>query len=261
MEGESPRPRGFRRVGAASSRRFSSARALLSSRRPPDAARSPVGGVRRAVSPCWSSRRPAGILSGLSAAAVATVREGGFSRDGKALRQGPRGSGWRSDRGHQPEPGRRDPRVAQVPARSAKIYGARFGVRGILCEDFIDLTQATTHNLEQVARTPSSALGSTRDKPDEEYCRKLFAVMRGSRDPLLLLHRRQRLRRHLPDRGRAGAGERLPAAHRPRAEDDRQRPRRHRPLSRLRLGGEVRGPGPLGGEPRQPRACRASTSP
>ena len=59
-----------------------------------------------------------------------------------------------------------------------KIYGARFGVRGILCEDFIDLTQATTHNLEQVARTPSSALGSTRDKPDEEYCRKLFAVMR-----------------------------------------------------------------------------------
>jgi 6-phosphofructokinase len=59
-----------------------------------------------------------------------------------------------------------------------KIFGARFGVRGILCEDFIDLTQATTHNLEQVARTPSSALGSTRDKPDEEYCRKLFAVMR-----------------------------------------------------------------------------------
>jgi ATP-dependent phosphofructokinase / diphosphate-dependent phosphofructokinase len=59
-----------------------------------------------------------------------------------------------------------------------KIYGARFGVRGILGEDFIDLTQATTHNLEQVARTPSSALGSTRDKPDQEYCRKLFAVMR-----------------------------------------------------------------------------------
>ena len=29
-----------------------------------------------------------------------------------------------------------------------------------------------------MARTPSSALGSTRDKPDEEYCRKLFAVMR-----------------------------------------------------------------------------------
>ena len=76
-----------------------------------------------------------------------------------------------------------------------KIYGARFGVRGILGEDFIDLTQATTHNLEQVARTPSSALGSTRDKPDQEYCRKLFTVMRAHDDPLLLLHRRQRLGR------------------------------------------------------------------
>jgi 6-phosphofructokinase 1 len=53
----------------------------------------------------------------------------------------------------------------------SKVYGARHGVRGILNEDFIDLTQATTHNLEEVARTPASALGSTRDKPDEEYCR------------------------------------------------------------------------------------------
>jgi 6-phosphofructokinase 1 len=58
-----------------------------------------------------------------------------------------------------------------------KVYGARHGVRGILNEDFIDLTQATTHNLEQVARTPASALGSTRDKPDEDYCQRMFQVM------------------------------------------------------------------------------------
>jgi 6-phosphofructokinase 1 len=58
-----------------------------------------------------------------------------------------------------------------------KVYGARHGVRGILNEDFLDLTQATTHNLEEVARTPASALGSTRDKPDEEYCRKMFKIM------------------------------------------------------------------------------------
>ena len=31
-------------------------------------------------------------------------------------------------------------------------------VRGILDEDFYDLTQETTHNLEMVANTPSSAL-------------------------------------------------------------------------------------------------------
>lgn len=58
------------------------------------------------------------------------------------------------------------------------VYGAIHGVQGILNEDFIDLTRETTHNLEQVAATPSSALLSTRDKPDEEYCIRMFEVMR-----------------------------------------------------------------------------------
>ena len=57
------------------------------------------------------------------------------------------------------------------------IYGAHHGVRGIVDEDFVDLTQETSHNLEQVANTPSSALGSTRDKPDEAYCREIFKVL------------------------------------------------------------------------------------
>jgi 6-phosphofructokinase 1 len=59
-----------------------------------------------------------------------------------------------------------------------KVYGANNGVHGIVNEDFIDLTQETTHNLEQVAITPSSALFSTRDKPDEAYCREIFNVLR-----------------------------------------------------------------------------------
>jgi 6-phosphofructokinase len=59
-----------------------------------------------------------------------------------------------------------------------RIYGAINGVRGIVQEEFIDLTQETTHNLEQVARTPSSALLSTRDKPDEEYCSRIFKVLK-----------------------------------------------------------------------------------
>ena len=46
-------------------------------------------------------------------------------------------------------------------------------VRGIINEDFLDLTEATTHNLEAVAQTPSSGLLSTRDKPDEAYCRRI----------------------------------------------------------------------------------------
>jgi 6-phosphofructokinase len=58
------------------------------------------------------------------------------------------------------------------------VYGARHGVRGIVNEDFIDLSQETTHHLERVAATPSSALGSTREKPDEVYCQEIFKVLR-----------------------------------------------------------------------------------
>ncbi len=57
-----------------------------------------------------------------------------------------------------------------------RVYGALHGVRGIIEENFVDLTQATTHNLERVARTPSSALLSTRDKPDAAYCEKIFKI-------------------------------------------------------------------------------------
>ncbi len=58
------------------------------------------------------------------------------------------------------------------------VYGAVHGVRGIINEDFMDLTQETTHNLEQVAGTPASALLSTRDKPDEKYCQEIFRVLK-----------------------------------------------------------------------------------
>ncbi len=57
-----------------------------------------------------------------------------------------------------------------------RVYGAQHGVTGIINEDFLDLTEATTHNLEQVAVTPSSGLLSTRDKPDAAYCQEIFSV-------------------------------------------------------------------------------------
>ncbi len=59
-----------------------------------------------------------------------------------------------------------------------RVYGALHGVRGIVDEEFVDLTQETSHNLELVAATPSSALGSTRDKPDDKYCAEIFNVLR-----------------------------------------------------------------------------------
>ncbi|MFZ1884975.1 MAG: 6-phosphofructokinase [Rhodoplanes sp.] len=57
-----------------------------------------------------------------------------------------------------------------------RVYGSLNGVRGITNEELVDLTQETTHNLKHVADTPSSALFSTRDKPDAAYCKEIFKV-------------------------------------------------------------------------------------
>lgn len=57
-----------------------------------------------------------------------------------------------------------------------QVFGACNGVRGIINERFLDLSQATTHNLEMVGITPSSALGSTRDKPDAAYCQRMVEI-------------------------------------------------------------------------------------
>jgi len=57
------------------------------------------------------------------------------------------------------------------------IYGMRHGVRGLVkagTEGMVDLTFIDKARLETIARTPSAALGSTRDKPDEAYCEKIL---------------------------------------------------------------------------------------
>ncbi|MCK4999064.1 MAG: 6-phosphofructokinase, partial [Anaerohalosphaera sp.] len=59
-----------------------------------------------------------------------------------------------------------------------KIYGAVHAVRGMVQEDFVDLTDADPAMLEIVAVSPSSALGSSRDKPDAEYCEKILAIFK-----------------------------------------------------------------------------------
>ncbi|MFP6581759.1 MAG: 6-phosphofructokinase [Candidatus Hydrogenedentota bacterium] len=59
-----------------------------------------------------------------------------------------------------------------------RIYGALHGIQGIIEEDLIDLTETTTHNLEAVAATPSSGLLSTRMKPTQDICKKIFEVCR-----------------------------------------------------------------------------------
>lgn len=57
-----------------------------------------------------------------------------------------------------------------------RLLGARHGVRGIINEQFYDLKRQPSNMLELVAATPAAALGATRDKPDEEYCERIFKV-------------------------------------------------------------------------------------
>ena len=62
----------------------------------------------------------------------------------------------------------------QASGRVDKILGAHHAVSGIVQDDYIDLTHAKADFLERIAATPSSALGSSRDKPDAAYCKKIF---------------------------------------------------------------------------------------
>ncbi len=58
------------------------------------------------------------------------------------------------------------------------LYGAVHAVSGIVKEDFIDLKKIPAGTLELVAASPSSALGSSRDKPDKAYCEKILGVFK-----------------------------------------------------------------------------------
>jgi ATP-dependent phosphofructokinase / diphosphate-dependent phosphofructokinase len=58
-----------------------------------------------------------------------------------------------------------------------RILGMRHGVRGLVRggdQGLVELTSIPADRLERLARTPSAALGSTRDKPDEAYCQRIL---------------------------------------------------------------------------------------
>ncbi|MFP4374902.1 MAG: diphosphate--fructose-6-phosphate 1-phosphotransferase [Spirochaetaceae bacterium] len=54
--------------------------------------------------------------------------------------------------------------AATGSARIGRIYGMRYGIRGLLDDHIIDLSSLGADRLARLARTPSSALGSTRYK-------------------------------------------------------------------------------------------------
>jgi 6-phosphofructokinase 1 len=67
---------------------------------------------------------------------------------------------------------------AKKHAEIKNLYGAIHAVSGIVKENFIDLKKIPADVLQIVAASPSSALGSSRDKPDTEYCKKILDVFK-----------------------------------------------------------------------------------
>jgi 6-phosphofructokinase 1 len=57
-----------------------------------------------------------------------------------------------------------------------KVLGMHHGVRGLTQGRFHDLTDIDADRLEILAATPSAGLGSTRDKPDADYCQRVLAA-------------------------------------------------------------------------------------
>ena len=64
---------------------------------------------------------------------------------------------------------------AQKSDHIQDLLGAKHGVRGIVEDKYYSLKGAPKELLERIALTPSSSLGSSRDKPDEEYCKRILA--------------------------------------------------------------------------------------
>ena len=60
----------------------------------------------------------------------------------------------------------------------ANLYGAVHAVAGIVKDEFIDLKKLSADTLEAVAASTCSALGSSRDKPDNEYCVKILDTLK-----------------------------------------------------------------------------------
>ncbi len=66
---------------------------------------------------------------------------------------------------------------AKHQSKVGRIIGSLHGISGILEENMIDLKKESNANLEKVALTPSSALGTVRKKPTVEDCKYIFQIL------------------------------------------------------------------------------------
>src|SRR4051812_16116256 len=60
-----------------------------------------------------------------------------------------------------------------------RILGARYGIRGLIKRDVVDLSGISDADLVRLANTPNSGLGSTRDKPDAKVVDEILEALEG----------------------------------------------------------------------------------
>jgi 6-phosphofructokinase len=57
-----------------------------------------------------------------------------------------------------------------------RTLGMRHGVNGLVKDQLVDLGKVKLAQLQSVARSPAAALGSSRDKPDADYCAAILSA-------------------------------------------------------------------------------------
>jgi ATP-dependent phosphofructokinase / diphosphate-dependent phosphofructokinase len=78
--------------------------------------------------------------------------------------------------------------IAEAQAQGVtQVLGMRYGIRGLLEEQFVDLSALTTQDLSRLARTPSAALGLCRHKLTPDTTLAAAAILRRRIDALLYI--------------------------------------------------------------------------
>lgn len=67
---------------------------------------------------------------------------------------------------------------AQKQSSLGKVFGARFGVKGLVENDLIDLSDLSASSLDSLRQTPGAALGSSRYSPGEAEMKRLVENLR-----------------------------------------------------------------------------------
>ncbi|MAI29392.1 MAG: 6-phosphofructokinase [Rickettsiales bacterium] len=71
--------------------------------------------------------------------------------------------------------------IKQEKKYKSKILGSINGVNGIINNRFISLNKISENDLKTIADTPGAALGSTRDKPDQKYCKEILKILKNKK--------------------------------------------------------------------------------